>query len=78
MITVSDNHVLFIGWKDIGAAMRVTEETAKAVALKYEMPIVRVNKRPMISDLELRVWFARLLLRSRKSLPTSLKERKIA
>ena len=66
--------IIFTGWKSIGNAMGLSWETTKKIAIKYEMPIARLNASPAISALELEIWFARLLLKDR--LPSSIRKYK--
>ena len=71
---MSTASIIFIGWKSIGNAMGLSFQTARNIARKYDMPIVRLNRSPAISALELEIWFARLLLKER--LPSSIRKYK--
>ncbi|OGP46703.1 MAG: hypothetical protein A3K30_03205 [Deltaproteobacteria bacterium RBG_13_51_10] len=70
-----NNQIIFVTWKSIANAMGIScWQTVKRIAIKYAMPTVTLNRSPAISALELEIWFARLLLKSR--LPSSIRKYK--
>lgn len=57
-----------MGWKSIAQACDILGwETMKNIALRHNMPIVYLGRRPTISAMELEVWWARLLLEQRQA-----------